>query len=139
MSKGCASQLENSVDQVETIVMRLMLCGSLDSPATQSMLQVITNMLLEPLPEQLSLGRPTISDDGCEEIAKLQPSLHGTGLLETLDPLLIILKKPSGNASLLEGTMKNTIHSAQSIKRSCTLDCSKEETEVEALATSGNL
>ena len=76
--------------------MDLLLCGIWDSFVAEEMFEIIAYVLFKRVPEFVRLGGCTVSEDGDKEVAKLTACLHVRGLLETVDPLSIILQKSKG-------------------------------------------
>jgi hypothetical protein len=65
-------------------------------------LQVITDIDIEAIPEIFRLCRISTYENGDEQGAELRSCLHSTGFFKTLDPLPVILQKTSGKANLFE-------------------------------------
>jgi len=120
--QGAPFQFQKMVYQIETIVIDLIICGVQDSFAMKGMLEIITNVHLEPLPKNFWLCWGTVFEDGNKEIAELGTHLHSAGFLKTLNPLIIILQKAPSDASLLESFMNHIVHPEEIIVGSGTFD-----------------
>jgi hypothetical protein len=101
---------------MEAIIIGILISRTFLPKSPKGMLEIITNELPELLPQKDRLSRLAVPQDEGKESPELLPSLHGTGILETENPFIIILQESSGQTGSLEGWMDSPIIGAEVLK-----------------------
>jgi hypothetical protein len=85
-------------------------------------------------PKREWVKRRAVFEYGDKQVTQLTSSLHSAGLLQTCEPLSIIIQKASQTTGITKSRSLNPLESAQISKGSGTLDCSEQSPEVEAFS-----
>src|SRR6201995_5847907 len=111
---------------METIIVYLIICGILNAMCLEFILQIITDVLSEGLPERFRSERLTFSKDSDKEIPELISGLHMNSLSETNVPFSIILQQAMSETCFSISGEKDAIHCPQGLEGSSTSDLGKK-------------
>jgi hypothetical protein len=100
-------------------------------------LEVITDVLPECVPQCPWISRSTVLENGDKELMHLMANCHVLCFFKALVPLIVIFCKAIGNAGFSKGRIENTLKDAKVFKRGSTLDNSEKKAQIKVLPSRG--
>ena len=126
---------QEPVNEEEPKVINLILCSLLDMVSLlELVMQIITDVLDEEIPEMSRIRRSTVEEKGSKEPSELWSSFNTSRLLQTESPLQIILQESTCQTGSLEGRMDCSLKWPEILKGYGTSDDNEKGPQVKLLS-----
>jgi hypothetical protein len=95
--------------------MNLLLCGvrDVERSSSEAVSQIVAQIVLEAIPKIIGACGKTMNEDDGKEIAHAMSSAHMSGILQALDPFIVVIEQTPTLTGNLESLADNIVDGAK--------------------------